>query len=129
MHFELGYLQDHRDGTPAGKVKVLDFGLAKAFTPETSPDHASQLSTVTAEATLPGVILGTAAYMSPERTRGTTVDRRSDIWAFGCCVYEILTGQAAFHGGTLSDMIAAVIERTYRCFESTRTGQCARRAQ
>ena len=98
--------------TPAGNVKVLDFGLAKAFTPEMSPGHASQLSTVTAEATLPGVILGTAAYMSPEQARGTAIDRRSDIWAFGCCVYEILTGKAVFRGGTLSDTIAAVIERT-----------------
>ena len=88
----------HRDLKPAnikvredGTVKVLDFGLAKALdtTPQGDPD---QSPTVTAAATQMGVIMGTAAYMSPEQARGKPVDKRSDIWAFGCVLYEMLTG-------------------------------------
>ncbi len=98
--------------TPAGTAKVLDFGLAKAATAEdrSSPD-VSQSPTMTVEGTRAGVILGTAAYMSPEQARGGIVDKRTDIWAFGCVLYEMLTGRAAFARGTTSDIIAAILER------------------
>ena len=94
--------------TPDDSVKVLDFGLAK----EAAADERalSQLATVT-NATLEGVILGTAAYMSPEQARGQTVDRRTDIWAFGCVLYEMLTGRPAFGGKTMTDILAAIVER------------------
>jgi Tol biopolymer transport system component len=92
--------------TPDGAVKVLDFGLAKAF--DTS-GHRSQSPTVTG--TRAGVILGSPAYMSPEQARGQTVDRRTDIWAFGCVLHEMLTGRTAFAGDTVSDTIARVLER------------------
>jgi serine/threonine protein kinase/Tol biopolymer transport system component len=91
--------------TPDGVVKVLDFGLAKAASVEW------QSSTVTAGATQEGTILGTAAYMSPEQARGQAVDKRTDIWAFGCVLYEMLTGHVAFAGETVSDTIAAILER------------------
>jgi Tol biopolymer transport system component len=91
--------------TPGGVVKVLDFGLAKAATGE------SQSPTVTVGSTLEGTILGTAAYMSPEQARGQAVDKRTDIWAFGCVVYELLTGRLAFPGETVSDTIAAILGR------------------
>ena len=104
----------HRDLKPAnikltseGVVKVLDFGLAKE-TPDA--DHAVTAVTATV-VTREGVIAGTAAYMSPEQTRGHVVDRRTDIWAFGCVVYEMLTGRPAFAAATTADVIAAVIER------------------
>jgi Tol biopolymer transport system component len=104
----------HRDLKPAnikltseGVVKVLDFGLAKE-TPDA--DHAGTAVTATV-VTREGVIAGTAAYMSPEQTRGHVVDRRTDIWAFGCVVYEMLTGRPAFAAVTTADVIAAVIER------------------
>ena len=92
--------------TPNGTVKVLDFGLAKATGP-TLPDSA----TITVEATRDGTILGTAAYMSPEQARGLPVDKRTDIWAYGCVLYEMLTGRAAFDRATFSDTVAAIIER------------------
>ena len=103
--------------TPEGKVKVLDFGLAKALE-RTVPAsgvgaiHESPLQnspTLTAASTQAGVILGTAAYMSPEQAKGRPVDRRTDIWAFGCVFYEMLTGNKAFEGETTSDVLAAVI--------------------
>ncbi len=101
--------------TPDGKVKVLDFGLAKAmsvangnsasFDPSNSP-------TLAATATGVGIILGTAAYMSPEQARGKAVDKRTDIWAFGCVLYEMLTGKQAFVGEDVADTIAAVVRGT-----------------
>jgi serine/threonine protein kinase len=98
--------------TPAGKVKVLDFGLAKAFGAEASPaKDVSHSPTVTSGGTQKGVILGTAAYMSPEQARGKVVDRRTDIWSFGCVLYEALTGRKAFEGETVSDVMAAVLTR------------------
>ncbi len=95
--------------TPEGTVKVLDFGLAKAFETD-APDAASSNSpTLSMAATKAGVILGTAAYMSPEQAKGLTVDRRTDIFAFGALLYEMLTGRQAFQGETVGDIVAAVI--------------------
>jgi eukaryotic-like serine/threonine-protein kinase len=110
----------HRDLKPAniklrpdGMVKVLDFGLAKALAPETlgpPTGEASQSPTITSPAmTRMGVILGTAAYMSPEQTKGRPADKRSDVWAFGCVLYEMLTGKRAFAGDDVSDTLAAVL--------------------
>ncbi len=97
--------------TPEGKVKVLDFGLAKAFTAEAAAADLSHSPTLTDAATRAGVILGTAAYMSPEQARGKPVDKRTDIWAFGCVVYEAFTGRQAFPGQTVSDSIAAILKQ------------------
>jgi serine/threonine-protein kinase len=98
--------------TPEDKVKVLDFGLAKAFEPDpTSANVSPTMSpTITSAGTVAGMILGTAAYMSPEQARGQTVDKRSDIWAFGCVIYEMLTGKLAFPGETISDTLASVLK-------------------
>jgi len=93
--------------TPEGKVKVLDFGLAKAFAPEASEIDNSP--TVSAGPTRAGMILGTPAYMSPEQARGRTLDRRTDIWSFGCVLYEALAGRQAFGGDGSSDAMAAVL--------------------
>jgi serine/threonine protein kinase/Tol biopolymer transport system component len=95
--------------TPEGKVKVLDFGLAKAFAGHTANDDPSNSPTLSAAATMQGVILGTAAYMSPEQARGKACDKRTDIWAFGCVLYELLTGRQAFHGETTTEILAAVL--------------------
>ncbi|MGB2889994.1 MAG: protein kinase [Candidatus Acidiferrales bacterium] len=105
----------HRDLKPSnvkvtrdGQVKVLDFGLAKALEGEASQEELQNSPTLTASRG--GVLLGTAAYMSPEQARGKRVDRRSDIWAFGCVLYEMLTGKRTFNGETISDTLAAVIK-------------------
>jgi len=96
--------------TPEGKVKVLDFGLAKAFEGDKSGSDPSNSPTLSQAATLQGVILGTAAYMSPEQARGKSVDKRTDIWAFGCVLYELLTGKQAFHGEDITEILAAVVK-------------------
>ena len=97
--------------TPDGIVKVLDFGLAKVGAGDgTSPDLL-RWPTVTVGGTGEGVILGTPAYMSPEQARGKPIDKRADIWSFGCVLYEMLTGRQAMAGETVSDTIAAILER------------------
>jgi serine/threonine protein kinase len=114
----------HRDLKPAnikvrpdGTVKVLDFGLAKAMDPSAasgprtfSPGDLANSPTITSPAmTQMGMILGTAAYMSPEQARGKAVAKRADIWAFGCVLFEMLTGKRAFEGEEISDVLAAVL--------------------
>jgi serine/threonine protein kinase/Tol biopolymer transport system component len=98
--------------TPAGEVKVLDFGLAKASDPGSGEVDADQLPTVTADATRQGLILGTPAYMSPEQARGQRTDKRTDIWAFGCVLYEMLCGRGPFMRETVTDTLAAVLGTT-----------------
>src|SRR6202171_697273 len=105
----------HRDlkpanvkGAPEGKVKVLDFGLAKAFAGDTSTEDIGNSPTLSMAATMQGEILGTAAYMSPEQARGKAVDKRTDIWAFGSVLYELLTGKQAFGGEDITEILAAV---------------------
>ena len=114
----------HRDLKPAnvkvdaaGQVKVLDFGLAKAFDPavssadlSASPTALALSPTLTARMTQPGIILGTAAYMSPEQARGLETDKRSDIWAFGVLLWEMLSGRKLFAGDTVSDVMASVLK-------------------
>jgi serine/threonine protein kinase len=110
----------HRDLKPAnimvrpdGAVKVLDFGLAKAFEPTSAGSvNATASPTITSPAMMTGggVLLGTAAYMSPEQAKGRAADKRSDVWAFGCVLYEMLTGQRAFEGDDVSDTLANVLK-------------------
>ena len=95
--------------TPEGRVKVLDFGLAKALATEVAPGNPESSPTLTMQPTIAGTIIGTAAYMSPEQARGQDVDRRADVWAFGAVLYEMLTGRRAFGGKTITDTLAAVL--------------------
>jgi serine/threonine protein kinase/Tol biopolymer transport system component len=108
----------HRDLKPQnikvkldGTVKVLDFGLAKAAMAAASDGDGSPASAAPIDGTREGVILGTTSYMSPEQSRGQAVDKRSDIWAFGCVLYEMLTGRLLFAGETISDTLAAVLKQ------------------
>jgi serine/threonine-protein kinase len=96
--------------TPDGQVKVLDFGLAKALSDDPTGSTIANSPTLSMAATRAGVILGTAAYMSPEQARGKPLDRRTDIWAFGCVLYELLTGKQAFGGETVTDSMAAIVK-------------------
>ncbi len=106
----------HRDLKPANiklakddAVKILDFGLAKALESEMTPADISSSPTISRMATQAGMILGTAAYMSPEQAKGKNVDRRADIWAFGCVLFEMLSGKQSFGGETTTDILAAVV--------------------
>ncbi len=96
--------------TPAGRVKVLDFGLARAMSGTGSGPEIAHSPTNTVGGTKDGVLLGTAPYMSPEQARGRTVDKRADIWAFGCVLYEMLTGSPAFAGDGVAEVLANVIK-------------------
>src|SRR6516165_9676474 len=107
----------HRDLKPAnlklaadGRLKVLDFGLAKAVSGDAPAGDPVNSPTLTMRATQAGIILGTAAYMSPEQARGQAVDKRTDIWSFGVVLYELLTGRRLFEGVTVSDTIASVLK-------------------
>jgi Tol biopolymer transport system component len=97
--------------TPQGRVKVLDFGLAKALANEPAAGDPAMSPTLTMRATMAGVIMGTAAYMAPEQARGQNVDKRADIWAFGVLLYEMVTGRQLFGGPTVSDTLAAVLRQ------------------
>jgi len=118
----------HRDLKPAnvkvrgdGTVKLLDFGIAKAFAPAV-PDAATVMDTAMTER---GAVVGTAAYMSPEQARGQAIDKRTDIWAFGCVLYEMLTARRAFGGDTSTDVVAAVLTRR-RCSRRMASGSPTR---
>ena len=95
--------------TPDGRAKILDFGLAKALDPAATTSTPAMSQSPTMVTMTAGVIIGTAAYMSPEQARGKPVDRRADIWAFGCVLYEMVTGTPAFDGETVSDTIGAIM--------------------
>ena len=122
----------HRDLKPAnvkvkadGMVKVLDFGLAKALEGDAGSDP-SESPTLTAAATRMGVIMGTAAYMSPEQAKGKVVDKRADMWAFGCVFYEMLTARRAFPGDGVSEILASVLAREPD--DAALAGRCPARA-
>jgi serine/threonine-protein kinase len=107
----------HRDLKPAnvkvrpdGTVKVLDFGLAKALEGEVAAGGISHSPTISVAATYAGVILGTAAYMAPEQAKGKTVDKRADIWGFGCVLFEMLSGKSPFAGETITETLAEVMK-------------------
>src|SRR5215831_5781019 len=97
--------------TPEGKIKVLDLGLAKMMEETSEEADLSNSPTLVQDQTRPGVILGTAEFMSPEQARGKTIDKRTDIWAFGCILFEMLSGRRAFSGETVSDILAAILTR------------------
>ena len=96
--------------SPGDRIKLLDFGLAKALAPETQNFDSRHSPTITETMTQPGVILGTAAYMSPEQAKGKAVDRRTDIWALGCILFECLTHKRAFEGETVTETLAAILK-------------------
>jgi Tol biopolymer transport system component/predicted Ser/Thr protein kinase len=107
----------HRDLKPGNvmitaddQVRILDFGLAKALAAESATAAGTQSPTITEAMTRPGVILGTAAYMSPEQAKGKTLDRRADIWSFGCILYECLAGKRGFQGETITETVAAILK-------------------
>ena len=121
----------HRDLKPAniklthdGTVKVLDFGLAKMRDAQTGVDLSNSPTLMTAST--PGIIMGTAAYMSPEQAKGKDADRSSDIWAFGCVLYEMLTAHAAFEGDTIGEILAGVFkaEPDWRRLPMTKSAIC-----
>ena len=135
----------HRDLKPAniklrpdGTVKVLDFGLAKALAPGQDPASGAQRSqspTITSPAMLTGlgIVLGTAAYMAPEQAKGREADKRSDIWAFGCVLYEMLTGRRPFDGEDMTDVLGAVVRlepagRRFRPMFQRPCGHCCANA-
>ncbi|MBI1826796.1 MAG: PD40 domain-containing protein [Planctomycetes bacterium] len=97
--------------TPDGTVKVLDFGLAKAMTGDATGTNVANSPTITMEHTRPGVVLGTAAYMSPEQARGKPLDKRTDVWSFGALLFECMTNRRPFEGETTSDLVAKILER------------------
>src|SRR5207245_2772227 len=108
----------HRDLKPSniklradGAVKVLDFGLARATEAATSSSDAQPTVAAPAALTAPGFVVGTVPYMSPEQARGQPVDKRADIWAFACVLYELLSGRAPFGGATATDTLAAIVAR------------------
>ena len=107
--------------TPEGKVKVLDFGLAKAFEGGASTEEMGNSPTLSMAATMQGMILGTASYMSPEQARGKQVTKATDIFAFGAVLYELLTGKQAFHGEDVAGILAAVlrVEPDWNCLPET----------
>lgn len=95
--------------TPEGKVKILDFGIAKVFQDQAEDSGPSQSLAITDEMTQPGMVLGTAAYMSPEQAKGKKIDKRTDIWAFGCILFECLTGKRTFHSDTATETLASIL--------------------
>jgi serine/threonine-protein kinase len=97
--------------TPEGKIKLLDFGLAKAFALGAASPEISHSPTLAVDPTHQGVVLGTASYMSPEQARGRALDGRSDLWSFGCVLYEMLAGKKAFDGESVSDILVAILDR------------------
>src|SRR5215470_1978093 len=97
--------------TPEGKVKVLDFGLAKAVEVSPAQTASNSPTLLSAAAMSGGIVLGTAGYMSPEQAKGHSADQRSDIFSFGCVLYEMLTGRQAFHAETVTETLAAILMR------------------
>jgi serine/threonine-protein kinase len=96
--------------TPAGRVKILDFGLARAMQAQPESSDLSNSPTIPDDLSIPGVILGTAAYMSPEQAKGRSINKRTDIWAFGCVLFECLTGKRAFQGETVTEIVASILK-------------------